>query len=355
MTHIKSQNKTLTLYNRRMLPTAAAWDDFVQAHSRPHILQTSAWGRLKSDYGWQAETVQAGDAGALVLFRRAMGLSLAYVPRGPLVDWEDREQLAALLARLDAVCRARGAFCLKLEPDLPDGAACAQALRQLGFRPSAQTVQPRRTLIVDLAGAQAEVLGRMKQKTRYNIGLAGKKGVQARLADGEADLRCFTDLMAATGARDGFGVHAASYYRRAYELFHPAGQCELVLAEYQGQALAGVMVFALAARAWYFYGASSDRERNRMAPYLAQWEAMRWAQARGAATYDLWGVPDADEGKLEAEFERRRDGLWGVYRFKRGFGGRLVRTVGAWDRVYNPALYAAYQAYLRVTGRTSDA
>ncbi len=334
-----------------MLQTAAGWDVFVQSHPQAHILQSAAWGQLKTDNSWQAETVQAGAAGALVLIRGALGLRLAYVPRGPLVDWDNREQLAALLAKLDAVCRARGVFFMKWEPELPDDAGCAQALRDLGFRPSAQTVQPRRTVVVDLTGAEADILSRMKQKTRYNIGLAVKKGVQARLAQGEADLQRFTDLMTVTGARDSFGVHAAGYYRRAYELFHPAGQCELVLAEYQGQALAGVMVFGLGANAWYFYGASSDQERGRMAPYLAQWEAMRWARARGAATYDLWGVPDADEATLEAGFESRHDGLWGVYRFKRGFGGRLVRTVGAWDRVYNPVLYAAYQTYLRIMRR----
>jgi lipid II:glycine glycyltransferase (peptidoglycan interpeptide bridge formation enzyme) len=154
--------------------------------------------------------------------------------------------------------------------------------------------------------------------------------------------------MAATGARDGFGVHHPEYYRQAYGLFQPSGQCVLMLATYQGQALAGVMTFIHGPAAWYFYGASSDRERNRMAPYLVQWEAMRWAKARGAASYDLWGVPDANEAELEAGFETRSDGLWGVYRFKRGFGGRLVRTVGAWDRVYNPLLYAAYQAYVRI-------
>jgi len=343
-----------------MLQSLAGWDEFVQAHPHGHILQTSAWGRLKADYGWQAETLRSGQAGALVLFRRVRSLTLAYEPRGPLADWNDRSQLTALVAAIDAVCRRRGAFCLKWEPDLPDEPGRAQTLRALGFRPSAQTVQPRRSLSVDLAGSEAEILGRMKQKTRYNIGLAAKKGVTARRVDSaaggaEADLDSFTLLMATTGARDGFGVHAPGYYRRAYELFQPAGQCELVLARYQGEPLAGVMVFILGGNAWYFYGASSDRERNRMAPYLAQWEAMRWAKARGALSYDLWGVPDADEAVLEAEFETRHDGLWGVYRFKRGFGGRLVRTIGAWDRVYNLLLYGAYQAYLKLSRRKKNA
>jgi Uncharacterized protein involved in methicillin resistance len=90
-----------------------------------------------------------------------------------------------------------------------------------------------------------------------------------------------------------------------------------------------VPVFARGRRAWYVYGASNDQERNRMPTYLLQWEAMRWARARGAEEYDLWGVPDADEETLEAHFTERSDGLWGVYRFKRGFGGQVKRAAQA--------------------------
>jgi lipid II:glycine glycyltransferase (peptidoglycan interpeptide bridge formation enzyme) len=71
----------------------------------------------------------------------------------------------------------------------------------------------------------------------------------------------------------------------------------------------------------------------------------------GCTTYDLWGVPDEDEERLEAEFTGRHDGLWGVYRFKRGFGGHLLRTVGAWDRVYAPARYRLYRWMLSARSR----
>lgn len=327
------------------------WDAVVAAHPAAHLLQTTAWGRLKSEFGWAAEVVRAGDAGALVLYRRLpLGLSLAYVPRGPLLAWADPAPAAALLAALDQAARRRGAICLKWEPELDDAPEHRARLTGLGFRPSPHTVQPQRSLVIDLRPDEAGLLAAMKPKTRYNIGLARKKDVTARLAAAPADVELFVALMAETGRRDGFGVHTPDYYRRAYALFAPLGQCALVLAEYGGVALAGVMAFALGPRSWYFYGASSDRERQRMAPYLAQWEAMRWAKAQGAASYDLWGVPDADEAALEAGFETRHDGLWGIYRFKRGFGGRLVRTVGAWDRVYNPLLYRAYLLYLRQRG-----
>jgi lipid II:glycine glycyltransferase (peptidoglycan interpeptide bridge formation enzyme) len=107
------------------------------------------------------------------------------------------------------------------------------------------------------------------------------------------------------------------------------------------------MVFTHGKRAYYMYGASTDEERNRMPTYLLQWEAMRWARAKGAEEYDLWGVPDEDEAILEANFESRHDGLWGVYRFKRGFGGAVKRSQQAVDRIYNPLLYRLYLLRVR--------
>ncbi len=316
-----------------------------------HLLQTETWGRFKAEFGWQAQTVATADGRAQVLFRPLpLGRTLAYVPRGPSIDWDNGGAVAALLAALDQVCGTRRAAFLKIEPDLPDEPAAAERLARLGFRPSPHPVQPRRTLVLDLDGSEDDLLARMKQKTRYNLRLARKKGVTARPARAPADLDAFIELTRQTGARDGFGVHSGDYYRRAWQLFHPAGQCELILAELDGQALAGVMAFALGEWAWYFYGASSDRERQRMAPYLAQWTAIRWARGAGARCYDLWGVPDEDEAALEAQFEGRRDGLWGVYRFKRGWGGRLARSIGAWDRAYSPLLYGAYRQYVRWRG-----
>jgi lipid II:glycine glycyltransferase (peptidoglycan interpeptide bridge formation enzyme) len=322
----------------------AEWQQWIKRFSEAHLLQHGQWGALKAFFGWQPVQLTAGGSGALVLFRQLpLGFSLGYIPKGPLgEDW------TVLWPELDALCRQRRAVFLKVEPDAwGEDYLQTEQLRAAGFRPSAHSLQPPRTVVLDISGDEDEILAAMKQKTRYNIRLAERKEVVVRPSH---DLETFTRMMAVTGERDDFGVHTPDYYRRAYELFHPAGLCELLIAYYQDQPLAGLMVFAAGKRAWYLYGASSNRERNRMPAYLIQWEAIRWAKARGCTSYDLWGVPDADEDMLEAGFMEQEDGLWGVYRFKRGFGGEVRRAAGAWDRVYRPGLYLAYRTMMARRG-----
>jgi peptidoglycan pentaglycine glycine transferase (the first glycine) len=335
------------------------WEDFLDQYPEAHLLQTGTWGELKSAFGWEVVHTgvnlgQENDAvavGAQVLFRRLpFGLRLAYIPKGPVggeARGERKTGWDALWPELDTLCHNRKAIFLKVEPDLcepldlPEGDQSnrVEAVPP-GFNLSQQDIQPSRTLLVDLRGDEEQVLARMKQKTRYNIRLALKKGV---VVSPSGDIDLFHRLMTVTGRRDVFGVHSLAYYRKAYELFHPRGECEVLLAGYQEEPLAALMVFAHGRRAWYLYGASSSEHRDRMPTYLLQWESMRWARSRGCTSYDLWGVPDVDEITLEANFTKFTRGLWGVYRFKRGFGGQLRRALGPWDRVYKPVWYAFYR------------
>ncbi len=311
------------------------WNEFLSSYPEAHILQSSSWGQLKSKFGWQPQRIVVGQSGAQILFRQLPGgLSLAYIPKGPIgQNWQ------SLLPEVDRVCRSKRAIFLKLEPDAWDPLDSDFGSQLSGFLPEVRPIQPRRTIVIDLDGDEDVWLERMKQKTRYNIHLAERKGIIVRPVE---DLEPFSQMMQVTGVRDGFGVHSLDYYQCAFDQFAPAGKCELLQAEYEGAPLAALMVFAQGKRAWYFYGASGDEERNRMPTYLLQFEAMRWAARKGCTEYDLWGVPDADEEKLEANFNNRSDGLWGVYRFKRGFGGRIMRAAASYDRIYSPLLYKAY-------------
>jgi peptidoglycan pentaglycine glycine transferase (the first glycine) len=333
-------------------PSAEAWDAFVRAHPRAHLLQLSAWGELKNGYGWRPLRVALAGAdgqivaGVQLLLRRLpLGLGwVAYAPYGPLVDWSDAGQVRDLLAGVDRVARQRRAIFLKIEPGFGLEAVDFAAY---GFRRSVQTVQPPRTVVLDLSGDDEAILARMNQGTRRNIRKSIKNDVEIREGTRD-DVQRFNALLAETGTRDGFGVHVPGYYQRAYDLFVPSGHAALILGRHADQDLAGVMVFALGDSAWYLYGASSDRERQRMASYGVQWAGIRWAKAQGATGYDMYGVPDEEPVSLEAQFETRSDGLWGVYRFKRGWGGAVRRSVGAWDRVYHSPFYTLYSTRNRL-------
>ena len=317
------------------------WDAFVAGHPAAHPLQLSAWGRLKRDFGWEDVRfawMEEGEirAGAQVLFRPPPKLGflpfrIAYAPKGPLVDWQDRRQTAAFLHEVWRFCRNRGALLLKIEPEATDSPALAHRLQALGFRESKRTVQPRTTVWIDLRASEEEILARMKQKWRYNVRLAARKGVRVRMGD-EGDLETFVDLMQTTAERNAFGVHSPEYYRRFWELFAGEGRVALFVAEYEGETLAALMLAHLAGRAYYLFGASGNRHRNRMPNHLLQWEAMRWAKSIGCTAYDLWGVPDEVGLDPNAAIPDPASGLWGVWRFKRGFGGEVVRYIGAWDR-----------------------
>lgn len=287
----------------------------------------------------QGDAIQAG---AQVLLKRLplrLGL-MAYAPMGGFASDE------RLYPRLWAAIRRRtGAAFIKLEPGhfAPES---APDYSRMGFKPSPQTIQPPRTIVIDIGSADETIMRRMNQGTRRKIRKSLKSGI-AYEEGALADLRAFSRLTRETGDRSEFGVHSETYFEAAFDLLMPQYGA-LLLAKRAGDLLAAIMVFALGETAWYLYGASSRQHSNLYATYGIQWAAIQWAKARGCRYYDLWGVPDHDEATLEARFQKRSDGLWGVYGFKRGWGGQLRRSLGAWDKAYNPLVYAAYRAALRL-------
>lgn len=325
------------------------WKSFIERSPDAHILQSPAWGELKSKFGWETSWVIAGSLGAQVLFQTLpFGFQIAYIPRGPVStagsvfdspDWDEFQN------KLHDHCQEKKTVFLKVEPDLWEGISEGECPSPSGYRKSPHGIQPPRTIVISLQKSEEDILARMKSKTRYNIRLAEKKEVSVRQLD---QIEPFYSLLENTADRSEFGIHTLEYYRQAFNLFDQMGECKLFLAEFQGEPLASIMVFIRGNRSWYFYGASSNKHRDRMPTYLVQWEAMRWAKNQGCLTYDLWGVPDKNEAALEDQFLDRQDGLWGVYRFKRGFGGEVKRTCSPLDKVFHPTLYSLYLLRSRV-------
>jgi lipid II:glycine glycyltransferase (peptidoglycan interpeptide bridge formation enzyme) len=192
------------------------------------------------------------------------------------------------------------------------------------------SIQPRRTIAIDLTPDERTIALRQKPKWRYNAGLAARKGVTVRIATSPDDLQRWYDLMQVTSQRDRFAVHTLDYYRYVWNVFGESNQARLLLAEHEGTLLAGIFVTLLGQEGIYLYGASSNEGRQLMPNHLLQWEAMRWAKAQGATIYDLWGI---------AESEDPNDPMAGVYRFKRGWGGKMIRYIGSFDYIYSPLTY----------------
>jgi peptidoglycan pentaglycine glycine transferase (the first glycine) len=337
---------------------AAKWDAFVEQHPYGHFLQTTMWGELKSAHGWRALRASLVNAnaelvgGSVVLFRRLpFGLgTLAYVPHGPVVNWDERELALAVVRTSSKLARSRGAIAMIAEPGLLDTPSDQRTLREARLVPVDVSVQPRRTIWVNLdVEEEVDILALMKQKTRYNIGLARRKGVTIRAGTAD-DLPMFYAMMQTTSERNVFAIHPLGYYQSLMQLFASTNthMASLLIAEYDKRPLAGMVVVASGKRATYLYGASTNDSRDLMPTYLLQWEAMRWARSRGCVTYDLWGVPDEDEATLESHFKERDDGLWGVYRFKRGFGGQIVRHIGAWAQVFSPLRWWLFNQARRI-------
>jgi lipid II:glycine glycyltransferase (peptidoglycan interpeptide bridge formation enzyme) len=286
---------------------------------------------------------------------RSIGpLRVMYVSKGPALDYADSALRAQVLDALQDFARRRRAVWLKIDPDViaatgvpgdpddapdPRGQALTDALRARGWRFSADQVQFRNTITLDLTQGEDDLLAGMSQNTRRKVRTAEKKGVQVRAAT-EADLPVLYDLYRVTGARDAFLIRPPDYYERAWRDFMRAGLAHALIAEVDGQPVAHVILLHFGRKCWYFYGASANEQREKMPNYLLQWEAMRWAKAQGYAVYDMWGAPDTfDES----------DSMFGVYEFKRGFRGTVTRYIGAWDYAPNGALYWLYtQAMPRV-------
>src|SRR5258706_13851698 len=363
------------------------WNEIISNLPNPHFLQTYEWGQVKAQGGWQPlyaiwtsdgqwhvkqddslfSTLPSPPVAACLILKRRIPvgglgakLCLLYCPKSPTLDWNDAFLCKRVLDDLQSFARQQGAVFLNLDPDVAlgrgvhgtedavteaGGEAVRADLSARGWRFSTEQIQFRNTVLLDVSVSEEDMLARMKQKTRYNVRLAAKKGVSVRVG-GEADWPLLYQMYAETAVRDGFIIRDENYYQTVWRTFMQSstvlpntpgagGQpsAQPLIADVDGEPVAAGFLFAFGGRAYYVYGMSRESHRELMPNYLLQWEAMKWAQARGCLGYDLWGAPD--------EFDET-DSMWGVFRFKEGLGGQVVRTLGAWDFAPNPFWYALY-------------
>lgn len=355
------------------------WDELLRSLAErgegaaPHVLQSWTWGEVKSRWGWNVDrlafmsngrpdaTASENATGAATfpvattsavaiapttsaaaqLMSRRIGrtpIRVGYVPKGPVVPSLDPAEWSGVLEMIERWAISRRLAFVKIDPDVPaDASSLLAAWRERGWRPSEEQIQFKNTLRSDLSPGPTTLLSGMHSKTRYNIRLAERRGVKVRAA-GHAGIETALKLYQGTAARQGFAIRAPDYYRDAWESWIDSGLAEVLIAELDGEALAAVVPVRFGDTAWYLYGASSDSFRGVMAPYAAMWSALVWAMELGCKTFDWWGGPDALEPA---------DPMWGVYRFKQGFGARFDAQAGAWDFISNAPTYALYRGAVR--------
>ena len=348
------------------------WNKIVAIFPGSHLLQTSEWAQVKKVYGWQPmafvwhehssekTTGEHTIVAAAMILRKGISLrgvtakfGIFYCPKGPLLNWSDHAIRQRVLADLEEFSRQQGGIFIKIDPDVElgrgipgtpgavdyeTGVAVTNDFTHRGWRFSSDQIQFRNTVRVDLSPTEDEILASMKQKTRYNIRLASKKGVTVRQGSIE-DLPMLYHMYAETSIRDGFVIRDQEYYSTVWSEFMNTGLSDVspgavpLIAEFDGEPVAAVFVYNFSGCAYYIYGMSREVHREKMPNYLLQWEAMRYARSMGCRQYDLWGAPDSFT---------EQDSMWGVYRFKEGLGGDVVRTLGAWDYAPHPFWYKLY-------------
>lgn len=353
------------------------WDQIIAPLPGSHVLQTWEWGAVKSQYGWYPTQHVWYDndnivAASLVLNRStnipffSRITNIFYIPKGPLLDWSNPIYRREVLLDIIGYAKKNGGLFLKIDPDIILGTGFQDTskendtfncdtiiseLKQLGWHFSKEQIQFKNTVQIDLSPNEDTLLANMKQKTRYNIRLASRKGVTVRVGT-KADINTLYQMYAETSLRDGFIIRGEEYYQTTWGSFFQDNRrtdlgisnveynqpvAEPLIAEVNGEAIAAVIIFRFARNAWYIYGMSRAIHREKMPNYLLQWEALRRAKLAGCHTYDLWGAPDANS---------ENDPLWGVYQFKEGFGGKVIRHLGAWDKPIKPVYYEIYNSLL---------
>lgn len=300
------------------------------------FLQSKFWGEFQKEHGQSCWYLGAYDKKELVgiaLVVKAnlpLGKSYLYCPKGPVVV-AGRGVLNFILDGIRKLAEKENAIFLRFEPAFEKNYTKV-IQEKLNVRPTKE-IQPKSTWILDISKSEREILSGMKQKTRYNIHLAEKKELVIRTSREIKDVEIFFNLAQETAKRNGINTHAKGYYIKMMECLSRYNIIDMYLADYQGITIAANLMIYFGETVTYLHGGSNSDHRHLMAPYLLHWEAIKDAKKEGYRIYDFGGV--ADESDINHKWS-------GISRFKRGFGGNQLDSVGTFDLPYNSMWYKIY-------------
>ncbi len=327
------------------------WNAFLTSQPRGHLLQSYEWGELNQYLGGHIYRLGALEDGRLV---GAMLLSVAPVPlpaavrgvhfnwlysvRGPTVERPDSPAFTALITYAHKVARGEHAVVLRVEPNIadddPNMDVWLAAYHKLGFHSNPISVHGRRSWVLDITPPAEKLLADCKMTWRQNIRAAERKGVTVREAISDEDFDKYYELLTVTSERDAFFIHSKEYHKEILRHFASKGDAVLFLAEHEGEALAAKILIRFGDWCWDMFGASSNNKRNLKATYLLQYRCFLWAKSRGCHYFDFRTIPEILEPGEE---------MWGVYEYKKGFGGFSRLNMPTQDYVYRPFIHSIWR------------
>ena len=342
-------------FDRTDTAAVGEMEAFVRCHPSGHFMQLPAWAEVKTYWKWRGVSVhrdgQTVAAMGVLIRPLALGLTLFYIPRGPVCQRDDPAVWEEIMEALRQMAGKYRAILLYADPDeLDSNEEFRTVMEKLGFRETCDegfgNIQPQYVFRLDLADrSREEVFGAFTPKTRYNIGLSRRKGVTVREYGGtdvipDFIFQNFYGLMRTTGERDRFYVRGEEYFRG---LMAALGEdARIYVAYLHGRPVAGSIEVFCGRKAWYLYGASSNEHRNAMPNYLLQWTMIQRALDRDCTLYDFRGVPgNPTEG----------DPLYGLYRFKKGFSGTYTKFSGLFTYEFRPLLCHLFRAAMTLRRR----
>ena len=319
---------------------------FLESNERCNFQQSLEWAEIKKP-NWKPEVILAEDTegniiGSLCVLVRKMPIfgNIMYSSRGPVCDIHDISVMKQLTDGARELAKKYKALALRIEPDIEkEDQPFRDIVTNLGYKIKDDAkdfkdeIQPRFVFRLNIKDkTEEEVMSGFHQKWRYNIRLAGKKGVEVKEGTRE-DLKDFHRIMIETGKRDGFITRPLEYFEKMYDNLAP-NHMKLLMAYYEGKPISGVIPIFYGNKTWYLYGASSNEHRNLMPNYLLQWEMIKMAIERHDDIYDFRGV----SGVVDENHPQ-----YGLYRFKKGFGATFTEFIGEIYIPFKPIRYALYK------------
>jgi lipid II:glycine glycyltransferase (peptidoglycan interpeptide bridge formation enzyme) len=301
-------------------------------------MQDLRWGKVKSN--WLQEAIYLEENGNIIATMTILlnkvpvfNSYMMYASRGPVCDITNIELVKKLVKEADIIAKKYNAFVLKFDPEFKNDEEIKKIYMENEFRVQTghNVIQPRHNMILDIQDkTEEELLKQFSEKTRYNIKVATKKGVNVRYSRSKEDLKIFYELYKTTTIRDEIGCRPYEYFERMLEAYNE-GELRIYIAEHEGDSLSSAIALNYGGKMFYIYGASSNEKRNLMPNYLMQWEMIKWGLENKCNNYDFGGV-----------FEFTNEN--GLYKFKSGFCKQegVTEYIGEIDKVYKPLIYIGY-------------